>query len=306
MRTIPSVLQTHLEQSAQTTALLLKYVCRDGTTFGFTDHDRDIDYDDGDGLITYVCRAGYDVSQIAATSEIGVDNAEGSGLIPLFTLPDDITEDEIDGGKMDNAEFWLWIVNVEDVDTESPYSAKHAELMSGTVGQVRTVDGQVVFPELRSLSQQMQQNFVPETSLTCRYVFGSTECGVDAEALWESSVVTAVGVEDDRTFTIALAHSASFYKPGLVQFLTGDNEGRYFEIEDNEPSADSPTGTEITLSGATAYAIQAGDTLRARPDCRKRFVEDCIGVYANGNNFGGEPYIPVNDEDGVNVPGVQG
>ena len=42
-----------------------------------------------------------------------------------------------------------------------------------------------------------------------------------------------------------------------------------------------------------------------RPDCRKRYTEDCIGIWNNGINFKGEPLIPVGDASAVQTPGAQ-
>lgn len=297
MRSIPITLQAHLEQAAQTTCLLLKYVCRDGDVYGYTDHDRAITYDDGLGEVAYQQRAGFEMSQLSATAEMGVDNAEAPALIPVFDLPDEISPEQIHGGKLDGAEFWIYLVNYEDLDTSgSPYVPKHSEMMCGTVGQVRMENDQLVVPELRSLSAQMGQTITPLTSLTCRLIFGSPECGVDADALWDTFTVTAVGAESDRTYTITGPELNSpaivddRYQPGLTQFLTGDNAQRYFQVESN-------VGQVITQAEATRFPVQVGDTGRIRPDCRKRFLEDCIGIYANGLNFDGEPNLPINDED---------
>lgn len=297
MRSIPVTLQDHLEQSAQTLCLLLKIVCRDGDVFGFTSNDRARTYDDGVHLLEYQQRAGFEMSAVEATSELGVDNAEASQLIPVFDLPDDITELQINGGKLDYAEFWVWGVNYEDLDTsDSPYVAKHWEVMSGTLGQARMTDGQLVFNELRSLSQQMQQSIVPLTSLTCRTELGSPICGVDVTPLWRDFTVTDVGFESDRTFTIVGPEADSpaiedwRYTPGLVEWYTGDNAGM-------RPQVESVAVGVVTLSTATRYPVQNGDTGRIRPDCRKRYLEDCIGVYANGLEFDGEPHLPIGDED---------
>ena len=294
MRTIPSTLQSHLEQTATTTCIIWKIVCRDGDVFGFADLDTDVEYDDGTGVITYRARAGYEQSQISASGDLGVDNAEATGLVATWDYPEAITETQIQAGKFDYAEHWVWLVNYLDLDTsDEPYVAKHLELMSGTVGKITISSGQLWNTELRSLSQQMKQDIVPLTSLTCRYRFGSPECGIDAEALWLDFEVTDVGLEDDRTFTIDLSPADHAYQPGLVNWVTGDNAGLSPEVEDN-------TGSVVTLAPAAKYPIQIGDTGRIRPDCRKRFIEDCIGIYDNGLEFGAEPNIPIGDEDALN------
>ncbi len=64
-------------------------------------------------------------------------------------------------------------------------------------------------------------------------------------------------------------------------------------------------GAVVTLSEPAIYPIQVGDTFRIRPDCAKRYQEDCINVWANGPNFKGEPLIPTGDATAIQAPGAQ-
>lgn len=291
MRVIDSVLQEHLEQDATTECQLLKITCTDGDVFAFSGLDADVRYDDLDGLQTYVAHYGMEVSNIASEAGLGVDNAEASMLF-LFDVSGAVTAEQIEAGKFDYAEYVLYLVNYMDLT-----AGRHVVLSSGTIGQIRTVDGQTFTPELRSLSQQTKQTIGDLTSVTCRTKFGSAQCGVDAEALWETHTVTTVGAEADRQFSSATITAATgFFTPGLVQFLTGDNAGKYVEVEDN-------TSIDIALRFPTRKPIALGDTFRIRPDCKKRFLEDCIGLYDNALNFRGEPNLPLGDEGQLNAPG---
>lgn len=303
-RNVPAALQAHLEGSATTVCLLLKIVCRDGTVFGFTSNDKDRDYDDGEGqgTITYKAPTGFEMSEVSASSDLGVDNAEGSGLVPTYDLPEYISEEDLDAGLLDYAEQWVYLVNYEDLDTsDSPYRAKHAEIHSGTVGRGRINFGQVMHLELLSLSNQMRQNFVAKTSVRCRRDFGDAICGVDAEALWMDFVVTAVGAESDRTFTADGAGIQSppvmdnIFEPGLVRWTYGRNQGTSPEVEGN-------VGPLVTLATPTRYPIEVGDMGQIRRDCKKRYLEDCIGVFDNGLNFDGEPYLPLAEDAALGAP----
>lgn len=302
-RNIPITLQSHLEQAATTLCLLVKIVCLDGTTFGFTTSDRDRTYDDGLGPVTYTAATGFEMSDVAASADLGVDNAEATGLVSVFDLPVGISQQDVDAGRLDYAEQWVYLVNYEDLDTsDSPYAAKHAELFSGTVGRGKVSFGQLLNLELRSLSQQMKQNFVALTSITCRRDFGDALCGIDAEALFLDFEVTAVGAENDRAFTASGMALDSppvadhLFEPGLVRWTVGDNAGTSPEVEDN-------IGPVITLATPTRRPIQIGDQGQIRRDCKKRFLEDCIGEYANGDNFDGEPNIPVGEDEQLATPG---
>lgn len=291
MRVIDSVLQDHLEQDATTECQLLKIVCTDGDVFAFSGLDSDRDYDDLGGVQTYRAHYGMEVSNIASEAGLGVDNAEASMLF-LFDVSGAVTAEQIEAGKFDYAEYVLYLVNYMDLTP-----GRHVVLSSGTIGQIRTVDGQTFTPELRSLSQQTKQTIGDLTSVTCRTKFGSAQCGVDAEALWESHTVTSVGAESDRMFSAATITAATgFFAPGLAQFLTGANAGKYIEVESN-------TGGDVVLRFPTRKPIAVDDILRIRPDCKKRFIEDCIGLYDNALNFRGEPNLPLGDEGQLNAPG---
>jgi len=141
-------------------------------------------------------------------------------------------------------------------------------------------------------------------SRRCRAVFGTpadsqTGCGVDAGALWVDGVVTGVGAEVDRTFTgDNIGTTIVGGQPARVLWLTGDNAGAEFSTED-------VTGHAISLNEPTAYPVVIGDTYSIRPDCGKRYAEDCVAMWDNGVNFKGEPHIPAGDAAAVQTPGTQ-
>lgn len=291
MRLIDSVLQEHIEGDSTTECQLLRIACTDGDVFAFSGLDADVLYDDGDGAQNYIARYGMEVSNFSSEAGLGVDNAEASMLF-LFDVSGAVTAQQIEAGKFDYAEYVVYVVNYMDLT-----AGRHVVLSSGTIGQVGSVDGQTFTPELRSLSQQTKQTIGDLTSITCRTKFGSAQCGIDAEALWETHTVTDVGEESDRSFTAdTITAATGFFAPGLAQFLTGDNYGKYIEVEGN-------TGPDIALRFPTRKPIVIGDTFRIRPDCKKRFIEDCIGLYDNALNFRGEPNLPLGDEGQLNAPG---
>ncbi len=83
----------------------------------------------------------------------------------------------------------------------------------------------------------------------------------------------------------------------IIIFQTGNNAGLTVETE-------TVSGVDITLRFPSAYAIEVGDTLKIRPDCGKRFQEDCIDEYDNVVNFRGEPHIPLTEEAPAQFPGA--
>lgn len=296
MRTVPLLLQTHLDGAATTTTRLLKVTLRNGTSYGLCMLDRDIEYDDGDGALTYVATNGFDPSTLSGDIGFSVDNAESYALIS-----DDVsgvTEDMVHRGELDDAQWIMYLVNFEDLG-----AGRHVILDAGDLGEVRVRYGMLWIPEILSYAMRLKQSIGSVWSRRCRAVFGSpaaspTGCGVNTAALWVAGAVTAVGAESDRQFTGDALTSGVTPFPGRLQWLTGDNAGREFATEEID-------GLVCTLNETTAYAIQIGDTYRIRPDCRKRYQEDCITLWNNGPNFKGEPLIPVGDASQVQTPGAQ-
>lgn len=298
MRSVPAALLAHLQQSGTTTCRLLKITLRDGIThFGFASLDRAVTFDDGAGALTYSAVNGFDPSGLAADSTYSVDNAEGFALISDDISPG-ITIEQIATGALDDAQWKLYLVNYEDLATG------HVLLDAGDVGQVRVKQGLVWIPELLSYVVRLRQPIGHVDSRLCRAIHGSpanaqTGCGVDITPFWVNGTVTAVGAETDHSFTgTVLSTSPVNPFPGRVEWLTGANAGL-------ELWTDGFAAGVVDLGEPTPFPIQIGDTYRIRPDCRKRFEEDCIAVWNNGINFKGEPLIPVGDASSGQTPGAQ-
>lgn len=305
MRAVPGPLQDHLDQDATTTARLLKIMLRDGRVFGLSSLDRDLIYDDGRGEVTYTATNGFDATTLSTDLGYTISNAEGFALISDEVEGVDL--EDVEAGELDDAEWICYLVNFEDADAAGVLTAeRHVILDAGDLGEVRVKHGLVWLPELLSYTMRLKQPVGGVWSRTCRAIFGTpaaspTGCGIPLAPLWENGAVTAVGSETNRTFVASLPYPGSPAPPmvpGRVQFLTGDNAGKTFATEEVD-------GLTVTLGDLTAYPIQIGDTYRWRPDCRKRYLEDCIEVWDNGPNFKGEPLIPVGDAGSVQAPGAQ-
>jgi uncharacterized phage protein (TIGR02218 family) len=312
-RTIPISLQAHLDTGATTTCGILRIEpVRPGySVIGLTDLDRNVDYDDGDGEVTYLAPVGFTASAYVATADFAVDNAESKSLFPEFDVPQ-LTEADINAGVYDYARYKLMLVNYEDL------TQGHAILSTGTLGEMKTIDGLAFMGELRSLFQQFRQSIVERDSLTCRATFGSQSadssnastapkierfpCGIVVDDLWVSGSVTQVGVESDLAFASSdLTAQSLSYVPGVVEWETGANAGRQYEVSDYQFTSGSGV---VTLSFPTAFQIADGDTFRIRPDCTKHWsgANSCL-TYDNRLNFRGEPFIPVGDAGVTSTPG---
>lgn len=298
MRNIPSALQSHIDQASTTTTRLLKITLRNGDVYGLTSLDRDVIYDDGSGEVTYQSAHGFDPSALSSDIDFSVDNSEAYALA---AESGGITPEMVAAGELDDAQWVTYLVNYEDL------SNGHVILDAGDVGEVKNrQDGMQVVVELLSYSMRLRQPIGSVYSRSCRAIFGSpansqTGCGVDLAPLWATGEVQSVGGETTRVFTGDVVVDSSFPispVPGRVEFLTGPNVGRDYSVESFDEG-------EISLNETTPYPIEAGDQYRIRPDCRKRYQQDCVAVWNNGVNFKGEPLIPVGDGMAIQAPGAQ-
>lgn len=291
---------THLKQPATRTCHCWKVTRVGMPAFGLTSLDRDVSLNDGFSTITYRAHRGYTPYATQANADLGVDNSEMQVLIAEFDM-DGITLEAIHRGEYDDATYVEYLVAYEDP------AYVIAMMSSGNIGKVRTMDGLECFPELRSLTQILKQKAIIEKgSVGCRVLeFGDERCKYPVETEWDGGEVDSVGVESDRTFTIAgsgIVATDNYYVPGVVKFTTGDNAERTYEIESYEVTSN---GIEVVLAIPTEEPIGIGDELDIRRDCTRQWSgHNSCETYNNRPNYRGEPFRPVADSAGLMLPGA--
>jgi uncharacterized phage protein (TIGR02218 family) len=307
MRTVPVALQDTLDQSGRTITELQRIRSLDGRVYGLTTHNSEIEYDDGQGAVIY--KPVMNPGSVKTTATLEVDNSE---IMTFINVIDTWSTQEIEAGILDSGKFWTYLVNWSDL------SEGHVLTDYGTIGIAKAQDNISGVIELRGISQTLKQSIVEQDSLSCRAEFGSQSsevrfaCNFDAESLWQEGIVTAVDpAEPDRVFVanypaVTGPLGPLEYVPGLLQWQSGDNTLRYIETEVVE---DVIADGDVSLKWAMPYDIQIGDSFRIRPDCAKRYVEDCKDRFDNIEWFRGEYLIPVAEErpssfPGANVPGL--
>lgn len=304
-----------LQRSATTICLLFRFdpVSPDGVSYGVTDTNRNVVYDDNASSLDYSAAIGAEPSTFTTAADLSVDNAEIKSLMPVFDVP--ISEEDIRAGVYDYARMTVYIVNYENL-----IPGRHCVLHKGTVGQVTIRDDGLSFVnEYRGLMAQLKQSLCGKDSLGCRAIFGSQEigsgtpgpqvthdwCGFDATTLLVSAEVADVGLENTLSFQVddATGWTANHLNPGIVKFTSGLNAGRTYEIDTN--TADG----WITLSFEAAFPIAVADTFDYRPDCSKLARDTAKGcmkwfVALWFEHFRGEPDIPVGQEGSLQTPGA--
>lgn len=297
-RAILAELVTSFRGPAITKCNLVKVSAVGLPPFGLTSLDRDVLYDDGtdDGIIRYHARTGISSYTIDTSADLSVDNSQVESLIATFDL-EGFTVEEIRQGAYDYARFVQYVVNYLNL------SEGHVIINSGFIGQVRTSDGLLVFPEMRSLSQTLKQKSIIERgSNNCRAIHGDERCKFPVETLWVDAVITDVGDETDRVVTVngaAIADDA--LKPGFLKVIDGANAGRTYEIESN-------VGNEITLAFPSELPFVDGVAVQYRPACTNLWSgpNSCefYETLRPGQrlDFRGEPHRPVADTASLMVP----
>lgn len=285
MKTIPIALAAHYASGGTTTAHAMKITRPDGEVFGFTGATKSATISG----VLYDATQGLDVSSIATSAGLAVDNLE------LTTLDDGtlFTRADVLGGVWQNSKFLIfkynWASHTDGVEN----------VLAGTIGQVRLLSGAIVC-ELRGLQQYLQQSVGAVTSKTCRARFadfpsqaGNARCGLDAADWTEPFEVTAaVGRRSFSVMALAFTPASGWFDQGVITWTTGANAG----LRGHVKAYSNFSPLEFTLYSDTPREIQPGDQFEAVAGCRLRLSEDCKDRFDNVINFQGEPHMPGVDE----------
>ncbi len=109
MKIIDIELQSHLESGATTLCWCWRLTQRDGAKLGFTDHDRDLEFD---GTI-FEASSGFSASEIREQVGLSVDNLEVTGAL----ISDRLSEIALSAGDFDDARIEIFRVNWQTAKT---------------------------------------------------------------------------------------------------------------------------------------------------------------------------------------------
>lgn len=259
MRNIPAALQTILLNEVISLAKCLKITKSDGSVVRLTQHDLDLNV----GGDVYFAGIPLDISAIASTDTLSVDNAEIK--VGLDDARNIIVTTEFEDGLYDKAPFELFLTNWEDTTMGVIY------LKRGELGDITFVDKTMVQIQLRGLTQSLQRAVVEKYSPTCRVNLGGVKCGavnsptrirrpyqkvktfdwfLIPTANVTDAVVTNSGFESDGAVANGTSGITGWtYAPG--SYWKTNNaisllEGSYY-LEGGNDGLGSGTGTTFTL-----------------------------------------------------------
>jgi uncharacterized phage protein (TIGR02218 family) len=307
LKTISDALKAHLSQGQMTCAYLWKVKRDDGVILGFTTHDLDIAYDngDGDGLVTYLGSTGLVNSAVAGNSDLSVDNCEAQAFLDSPSM----TESDLRAGLYDESVIKVMIVNWADL------GMGHLLLRQGTVGIFKLKNG-IFNTELRGLAYKLTTVLGRTYGTLCRAQFGSGLNGIDtcddsrnlnvAQYLCRVDVTlyqqngSVASAEDNRTIvpnvglvmrgsaTPTAAAASGWFNDGLITFTSGELSGQKAEVKDWD-------GTTLALYLPLQFTPAPGDTFTIEPGCNKT-LGDCRDKFNNVINRRAEDFIPGMDQ----------
>jgi len=277
MRTLPPGLAAHLERGVTTLCRCWALTRRDGQSFGFTDHDRDLAF----AGTVFAARTGLEAAE--ATAELGF--AVGGGEVSGALVSAGLTEDDLAAGLYDDARLETWLVNWADPE-------ERLLLDVASIGEIRRADGAFV-AEARGPMHRLDQERGRLYRATCGADLGDGCCRVDLDqpAFSASAAVTATDGALALSSDGLQAFAAGFFTGGKLAWTSGANAGLAAEIKAHWRE-DATTRLELWQRAARTIAV--GDGFRVTAGCDKRF-STCREKFGNVLNFRGFPHMPGND-----------
>lgn len=250
-------------------ALCWWLVRRDGVALGFTSHDRPLLVD---GL-WHQCRPGMTPSAVVLGDGLAADDMEVAGALSAGAL----SAADLLAGRWDGASLSLCLV-----DWQAPVAGRQW-LAAGTLGDVAVGGGADAgfTAELIGPGAALAASVIESCSPECRAELGDARCRVSLRGRERVVMVTAAA--PDRVLLAGIV--AADHVQGELAVLDGAAAGltrRLLAVDAGWLLLDEP------------LALQAGDRVRLREGCDKRFAT-CRDRFDNARNFRGEPHVPGGD-----------
>jgi uncharacterized phage protein (TIGR02218 family) len=274
MKNLPPALQSHLATGTTTLAWCWRIARNDGTTLGFTDHDRALAFDG----TTFEAATGFTASEIKDALGLAVDNLEVASALKS----DRLNEDDLAAGLYDDAAVEIWRVNWADTE-------QRVLMRAGSLGEVRRA-GTAFTAEVRGLAHYLQQPKGRLYQAACDADLGDARCGINLADPAFRGTGTVIAAPSPRLLTAAglAAYAADWFTRGLLAFTSGANLGSSQEVKRHALAGSTAT---LELWHPTAHAIAPGDTFTIIAGCDKQ-LGTCRTRFANAPNFRGFPHMP--------------
>lgn len=277
MKTLPAGLQAHLDSGSTTLCWCWRLTRRDGVELGFTDHDRDLEFDG----TTFEAAAGFTASEIKDAVGLSVDNLEVESALVSGRLD----EAQLTAGTFDDAGVEIFRVNWQD-------TVQRVLMRTGSLGEVKR-SGLGFTAEVRGLAHYLAQPKGRLYQFGCDADLGDARCGVAlAGPGFRGSGVVASATSARRFTATGLGvYATGWFARGLLTFTSGANSGRAIEVKRHGVAAGVAT---VELWQELPAPPAAGDAFQVTAGCDKH-LSTCRDRFANVVNFRGFPHMPGND-----------
>lgn len=274
---ISTEFQAHLSSGITTVCRCWAVVRRDGVTYGFTDHDGLLSFED----IDFKADSGLTAKALQQTSGLAVDNSEALGALSDAA----ITEADIAAGRFDGAEVRAWLVNWNDL-------SQRVLQFRGTIGELQRSGG-AFQAELRGLTEALNQPQGRIYQKPCTAVLGDKGCRFAFDLPGYATELAIDGLEQARIFKFdnVGGFDARWFEHGRFEVLSGAATGLVGLIKNDRQVGDTRV---IELWESLRAEIVAGDMVRLEAGCDKR-AKTCRLKFANFLNYQGFPDIPGED-----------
>jgi len=271
-------LEAHLATGATNLCRCWAVIRRDGVTFGFTDHDRSLDFDG----ITFVADSGMTARNFVQATGLSVDNSEALGVLSDSA----ITDEAIEQGRFDGAEVIFWLVNWRDPD-------QRIERFRGTLGEIRRGGG-AFEAELRGLAEPLNRPGGRVYQRMCSAILGDRACGFDLSSEGFTIEVTVEAVQRSQTFVIPAQPilEERWFERGRLIVQSGAGAGLVGLVKSDVTLPDGRR--QIAIWDPIPAEVAPGDAIRIEPGCDKR-ARTCRNKFNNFLNFQGFPHVPGED-----------
>lgn len=260
--------RTFFTQELEGVATFWRIHRKDGVTLGFTSHNRDLWFDG----VLHRAAPGMVPSAIRRTSDLSSDSADVNGALGH----DSIRAADLDAGLFDDAQ-----VRIGAVDWET---YEFATLYNGSIGSV-SAQSDSFSAELRSAKAELELDFIPRTSPTCRARFCGAGCTLSAARFNHEALLAELDLDENRVRFAGI--DPQLFANGEIRWVDGAQAGiRMLVIAADSAGLmlDVPLDPHLDV-GTRAILIEGCDHTLAT----------CAGRFGNAVNFQGEPFLPGND-----------
>jgi len=260
-RTVPSPVETAINDTAYDLATLVLITLSDGTTIPLTEWGEALDVDmRGDGVETYLPYQFQELSAFSAQINAPIDDRDFSIILGATTL----TAKDVRRGKLNNATVAIGYVVPSDLANPWFYCTYD-------LGQ-SDIKGMVSRLELMGTEKRLEQPVGRTLTANCPFSFGDSDCGIQTRAsAWADTAAYAVGDLVRR-----LTGSGIYWFKATVAGTSGGSE----------PAWPSSLGGTVVDGTVTWTAIKARRLIGTVATVTDRRIFTATGISVAADYFG--------------------